>query len=200
MLIAIKNPQKKIFGKLPHGKVLSNKFVVSAYYGRITISTYIYERNNMSTNFTKLFSSIIASTVWSESVHTKVVWITMLAMCDRHGRVHSSIPGLAHMAHVTTDECRIALRRFLSPDPDSRTPDYEGKRIEEIDGGWRLLNHAKYRDLEDQESQRISKRDWATKERARKKAEKLANEANRPVILHNPTVISYHSHDNEDKF
>jgi hypothetical protein len=34
---------------------------------------------------------------------------------------------------------------LLSPDPDSRTEDYEGRRIEVVDGGWRLINHAKYR-------------------------------------------------------
>jgi hypothetical protein len=39
------------------------------------------------------------------------------------------------------------LAKFLAPDPDSRTRDDEGRRIEEIDGGWSLLNHGKYRAL-----------------------------------------------------
>jgi hypothetical protein len=154
----------------------------------------------MSTNFTKLFSSITASTIWCESPTIKVVWITMLAMCDRHGRVHASVPGLAGIARVDIEDCRIAIGKFLSPDADSRTSENEGRRIEVIEGGWRLLNHAKYRDLEDLESQRQSKREWATKDRLRKKAEKAAAEANRPVVLHNANVSMYNTETKDKKF
>jgi hypothetical protein len=48
------------------------------------------------TGYTKLFSSIVSSTLWREPAATKVVWITMLALADRHGEVEASIPGLAH--------------------------------------------------------------------------------------------------------
>lgn len=68
----------------------------------------------------------------------------MLAMTDKHGCVYSSVPGLADRAKVTRAEVDIALACFLAPDPDSRTKDMEGRRVEEIDGGWRLLNHAKF--------------------------------------------------------
>lgn len=104
--------------------------------------------------FTKLFSSITASTVWCESSDTRVVWITMLAMSDRHGRVWASIPGLAKEAAVSVDACRDAIDKFLSPDPDSRTKVKEGRRIEPIDGGWRLINHGKYRAIRDEEERR----------------------------------------------
>jgi hypothetical protein len=75
----------------------------------------------MSVTFTKLFSSITASTVWCESSDTRVVWITMLAMADKHGRVWASIPGLAKEAAVPLAACRVAIDKFLSPDHDSRT-------------------------------------------------------------------------------
>lgn len=107
--------------------------------------------------FTKLFSSITASTVWCESSDTRVVWITMLAMADRHGRVWASIPGLAKEAAVSVDACRTAIDKFLSPDPDSRTKVAEGRRIEPIDGGWKLINHAKYRAIRDEEERRAYK-------------------------------------------
>ena len=111
----------------------------------------------MSVTFTKLFSSITASTVWCEPSDTRVVWITMLAMADRRGRVWASIPGLAKDAAVSVDACRVAIEKFLSPDPDSRTKVADGRRIEPIDGGWRLMNHAKYRALRDEEERRIYK-------------------------------------------
>ena len=97
------------------------------------------------TGYTKLFNSILGSSVWQEDPATKVVWITLLALSDRDGIVEASLPGLASFAHVTVDEVAAALNKFLAPDQWSRTPTDEGRRIEAVDGGWRLLNYEKYR-------------------------------------------------------
>ena len=97
--------------------------------------------------YTKLFSSIITSTIWMEDDRTRLVWITMLALADKNGEVQGSIPGLARLAGVPVEDCRAAILKFMSPDRDSRTKDDEGRRIEEIDGGWHLLNHRKYREM-----------------------------------------------------
>lgn len=96
-------------------------------------------------NYTKLFNSIVTSTIWTEDDKTRIVWITMLAISDQNGEVHASIPGLARIAGVSVADTETALGKFLSPDSYSRTPDNEGRRIAVIDGGWELLNHAKYR-------------------------------------------------------
>ncbi len=95
--------------------------------------------------YTKLFSSILASTIWREDDKTRIVWITLLAMSDKDGIADGSVPGLADFARVSVDDCRAALNKLASPDADSRSKEYEGRRIEIIDGGWRILNHAKYR-------------------------------------------------------
>ena len=97
------------------------------------------------TGYTKLFNSILGSTIWREDPATKVVWITLLALTDRDGIAESSVPGLANYAGVGIEETEKALQKFQSPDPYSRTPEFEGRRIEPIDGGWRILNHDKYR-------------------------------------------------------
>ena len=108
----------------------------------------------MSMTFTKLFSSITESSIWSQDDATRLVWITMLAMADRHGRVWAAIPGLANRARVSIPACEKALECFLSPDEYSRTKNFNGVRIEPIDGGWRLLNHQKYRDIRDEETRK----------------------------------------------
>jgi len=114
--------------------------------------------------YTKLFSSITESTIWSEPAGTRLVWITLLAKCNRHGEVFGSVPGLARLANVTLDECVKALDTFRSPDRWSRTPDNDGRRIEDIEGGWRLLNHAKFdrmrSEAEAAERERERKRQW----------------------------------------
>lgn len=96
-------------------------------------------------SFTKLFSSLTASTIWNAPDHTRLVWITMLAMADRDGYVGASVPGLAVLARVPIESVIIALESFTSPDQWSRTKDHDGRRIEEVDGGWSLLNYDKYR-------------------------------------------------------
>jgi len=95
--------------------------------------------------YTKLFSDIITSTIWREDDKTRIVWITLLALADRYGNINASIPGLVVLANVERKRCEAALRTLKSPDPDSRTRDYDGRRIEDIDGGWHILNYAKYR-------------------------------------------------------
>lgn len=127
----------------------------------------------MSVTFTKLFSSITESTIWCESSETRICWITMLAMSDSRGRVFGSIPGLANRARITVEDCRTAIACFLAPDADSRTKDHDGRRVEEIDGGWRLVNHEKYRAIRDEESIKASKRKYIN---AKREAERLARE------------------------
>lgn len=99
------------------------------------------------TEFVKLYGSILYSTVWLESLPTKVVWITMLALADWEGLVAASVPGLAKIAGVAREDCEAALLTLLSPDPDSKTKDEEGRRIRAVDGGWKIINHGKYRDM-----------------------------------------------------
>jgi len=118
-------------------------------------------------NYTKLFNSLITSTIWTEDDKTRIVWITMLALADQHGEVHASIPGLARMAGVEIEACQAAIQKFLSPDDFSRTPNHEGRRIVEIQGGWELLNHAKYRALASKEDARIANAERQKRHRER---------------------------------
>jgi len=110
------------------------------------------------TGFTKIFSSMLDSTIWAEPWHIKGVWITMLVMADKYGNVHASVPGLAKRATVSIEECEEALRKFQQPDQYSRTTDYDGRRIEAMEGGWHLLNYLRYREMRDEDARREQNR------------------------------------------
>lgn len=114
----------------------------------------------MSDSYAKLFSSITSSTIWGESSPTRIVWVTMLAMKRKDGCVYASVPGLARQANVTLEECQAALQCFLSPDPYSRTKEHEGRRIEEIDGGWLVLNATKFDAIRSAEERRAYNREY----------------------------------------
>lgn len=98
-------------------------------------------------SYTKLFQKILDSTIWLEDDQTRIVWITMLAMSDGEGFVLASVPSLARRANVPLESCQTALEKFLAPELHSSSQEFQGRRIEPIDGGWKLLNHAKYKSM-----------------------------------------------------
>jgi hypothetical protein len=128
----------------------------------------------MSDSYAKLFRSIAASTIVSEPLATRWLWVTMISQANKHGHVYASIPGLARIANITVQEVEAALTCFMSPDPYSRSSENEGRRIEEIDGGWLLLTHAKYAAVRSTEERAEYKRHWDRENRSgsRRKSDK----------------------------
>lgn len=136
-------------------------------------------------NYTKLFNSIVTSTIWTEDDKTRIVWITMLAMSDQNGEVHASVPGLARVSGVSLYDCESALVKLSSPDAYSRTPDHQGRRISPIDGGWELLNHRKYRAMASREDEKKANADRQKRHRERNAT---VTDSNAAVTLCNDEV------------
>lgn len=100
----------------------------------------------MSDGFCLLWDKILQSSLWvKESKETRLVWITLLAMKNKDGRVMSSLVGLADQAKVSVKECKAALKVLKSNDRDDTSGVEGGKRIREIHGGWEIVNHDLYR-------------------------------------------------------
>lgn len=119
------------------------------------------------TGYSKLFGSIIHSSIWQAPDNVRLVWITMLAMKDQDGIVEASIRGLAKAAGQSIEQTKHAIEVLSAPDEDSRTPDHEGRRIAAVDGGWAVLNHHKYRDKLDLHEQRAKEADRKARLRSR---------------------------------
>jgi hypothetical protein len=125
--------------------------------------------------FTKLHASIVNSSVWDESDSVRIIWVTMLAMADAAGFVESSLPGLAHQARKSREETEQALAVLSSPDPDSKNPDHEGRRIQKVEGGWILLNYVLYREKAEvsDDPEKTATRERVRRHRERKQVERL---------------------------
>lgn len=108
----------------------------------------------------------------------------MLAMSNKHGIVEASVPGLADMARVSLEETQKALEVLAAPDTFSRTKDFEGRRIEATDGGWVILNHAKYREKmsvdERREYNRVKQQEF--RERQKRSTSTPSQQSSNPVI------------------
>ena len=130
--------------------------------------------------YTKLFSTILASTIWREPADVRVVWITMLAMADAQGRVDGSVPGLADLARVTLEQCQAALKCLSEPDFFSRTKEFEGRRIKEMDGGWLILNYLKYRESDSTDLRREQNREAQKRWRHKHKLTVIKSNGSKP--------------------
>jgi hypothetical protein len=118
--------------------------------------------------YVKLFTTILTSSVWATDPATRLVWITLLAMADKDGDVRGSVTGIARMANVPVEDTRRALELLAAPDPESQTPDEEGRRIIVQQGGWHIVNYAKYRAIQDHETRKATWRESAKKYRAKR--------------------------------
>ena len=147
---------------------MSTLSTIGHNYSTLTIMSTPCNVPNMF-GYTKLFESIVTSTIWQEDLSTKVVWITMLALKNQQHMVEASVPGLAHVAGVTLEQCQAALDKLQSPDPYSRSAESEGRRIEARPGGWLIINGQKYQAMLNAEERREYKRGKQAEYRQRQK-------------------------------
>jgi hypothetical protein len=116
--------------------------------------------SNMS-GFAKLDSGIVNSTIWVQPHDVLRVWIWFLSQADSRGTVDTAAPALSLICMVPLERMREILLLLESPDPDSRSPNDDGRRIEKIDGGgWRIINYGKYRESRDPQERKEYQRNW----------------------------------------
>jgi len=117
--------------------------------------------------FVKLFSDILQSSIWAEDAETRIVWITLLLLCDADGLARATAPGLSRTSGVSLKKVRESLKLFQAPDPDSRTSGQEGRRIERAEGGYMVLNYLEYRNVRDRDTRRKQWREAQARRRQR---------------------------------
>ncbi len=121
--------------------------------------------------YVKLFSSIYQGTLRGNA-HGLLVFTNLLAHADQDGVVDIHPRAIAEEVGLTQDEVRAALHMLESPDPESRSPADEGRRISRIDEhrswGWEIVNYAKYAAIRKAEDRRQQVAEAVKRHRARK--------------------------------
>ena len=122
----------------------------------------------------KLFTKMYDGTLHGKW-EALVTFQQMIVLCDADGIVDMTPETIAARTSIPLHIIEKGIGILEAPDPYSRTPDHEGRRIERIDGhrpwGWRIVNHAKYTALQDADQVREQTRD-----RVRRHREKVAEE------------------------
>lgn len=111
-------------------------------------------------SYAKLFSSITESSLWSEPKEVRLLFVTMLAKANSIGFVEASVPGLARVANLSPEEVETAIPILEGPDPFSKNPDCDGRRIVKAPGGWMVINYEDYRNRASSEERREYMREY----------------------------------------
>lgn len=133
--------------------------------------------------FGKIFESI-----YDGSLHgdwkSLVVFQQLIVLSDCDGVVDVTPRALAARTGIPLEIIEHGLQALEEPDAESRSAELEGRRIVRLDDhrswGWRIVNHAQYRDT-------VSKSDARTKAAERKRRqrerEKTGDDVSRDVTL-----------------
>lgn len=121
--------------------------------------------------FAKVFNQIFDSSI-AECYLTRLVFTDMLTLCDINGVVDMTHEAIARRTNVPLETVRAAIKELESPDPRSRTPDNEGRRIirmdEHRDWGWMICNYERFRKIASEEQRREKTAERVRKHRSSK--------------------------------
>jgi hypothetical protein len=121
----------------------------------------------MSDGYAKLLTSILDSSIWAEPDDAVRLWVTLIAMADRDGYVGASPSGIAYRTRtVSVERVNELLLKFQEPDLESRSEEFEGRRIQKVERGFLLLNYKKIRDMHADGASRSRKRKWWNEHRS----------------------------------
>jgi hypothetical protein len=143
--------------------------------------------------YTKMFTSLLDSSVWGLSKEARLVWLTVLLIKDRDQVVRCSVPGLARRANLAKDDVEKGLSELMAPDPDSQDlrrgmTKYGGRRLVPVDDGWYVVNGEYYRQKMSADERSEYKRVWIARKREEQK--RLRMEGKLPNVKHAKNVPS----------
>lgn len=121
----------------------------------------------------KIFDSIYDGTL-AEDWRALVTFQQLIVLCDADGIVDMTPYTISKRTGIPIEHIEAGLRVLENPDPYSRTPDEDGKRIQLLDPdnrpwGWYIVNHAKYRGYHDADAIRVQNRERKRKQRERER-------------------------------
>lgn len=107
--------------------------------------------------FAKIFEQIFDSSI-AEDWQTRHVFEDLLKLCDRQGILDRTPEAIHRRTNVPLEIIKAGIAKLELPDPRSRNPEFEGRRIvrldEHRDWGWRIVNYSYYRQIASEDQRR----------------------------------------------
>ncbi len=99
--------------------------------------------------FAKVFRQIFDSSI-AEDPYVRHMFMDLLILADPDGVVDMTAGAIASRTRLPKEDVVRWLEALEAPDPESRTPDEDGRRIVRLDPnrcwGWRIVNYRRYRE------------------------------------------------------
>lgn len=118
----------------------------------------------MAETFIPLFSSTIRSSLWSLSGDCLKVFLTLALEAGPDGVIVASVDGIRRIVDMPIEQVRLHIATLESPDPHSkdlgRNPKCDGRRLERLHNGWRVVNLEWYREEARRQAELFRKRQW----------------------------------------
>ena len=111
--------------------------------------------------FVKLFTQILDSSI-ADNRKLRHFFTDILLCSDAKGFVMMTESAISRRIGTTVEEVKWGIAELMSPDPRSKTPDCEGRRLEAVEGsgyGWRIINFESYKELRSAEDMRDKTRE-----------------------------------------
>lgn len=119
--------------------------------------------------FAKVFAQIFDSSI-AENYQVRLVFEDFLKLADSDGVVDMTHEAICRRTNVPLEIVKEGIAILEAPDPRSRTPDFDGRRIIRLDQhrdwGWRIVNYTKFREIRDENGRREYRAKWMREKRA----------------------------------
>jgi len=121
----------------------------------------------------KVFRQMYKGSMSRQGWEAIVTMQQFIVMADRHGTVDMTLEAIAAETTIPLEVLQKGVEILSRPDPGSRTPDEDGRRIVLLDNrrdwGWQLVNYATYRKMQSDEDRREYQRQyWHTRQDKKK--------------------------------
>ncbi len=116
-----------------------------------------------------------------------VTFQQMIILADKEGVVDMTGEALARRTTIPLEILAGGLAALEQPDPDSRSPDEEGRRIVRLSDdrawGWRIVNYDRYRKMRSEEERREYHKLYARKRRAKESTVSTPRQQSQPIAV-----------------
>lgn len=120
----------------------------------------------------KIFESIYDGTL-VEDWRALITFQQFIVLCDADGIVDMTPTAISRRTGIPIEHIKAGIEILEHSDPFSRTKNDDGKRITRLDDhrpwGWSIVNHQKYKMMQDAETIRTQNRERKRKQRLKEK-------------------------------
>lgn len=136
--------------------------------------------------YAKVFAQIYDGTLCTHGPwEALVTFQQLLILADKDGNVDMTIPAISRRTTIPLEILEKGIKALLEPDPHSRTPTEEGRRIIPLapgrDWGWSVVNYTHYRSIKREEDRRDYHREYWHKRKLKDSTQTQQPQPNQPI-------------------